>query len=198
MNVYGYRIINDNPKFPGLLVAYIPRHREGFIDLAALEAPSLLLCHAHDQLHVNSLSKELRKKPPGSLAILFLGQRFNKPEGATEFVHCLSYSVETPCDDPQIRDWFENLVAVAKRQTGWRAEEMEGFWRIVDQDHPETLLAWYLVQLAKERGVVIDGSALPDDFNTIAASEFSRYGGAGLLELAAAKTLLMKIYRRTA
>ena len=60
----------------------------------------------------------------------------------------------------------------------------------------KTLLAWYLVELARSRGAAVDPAALPVDFEAAAKEEFGKYGGQGKLDLGRTKAILAEPYRR--
>lgn len=170
-------------------------------DLLRLELPGLLICHADGQRQVEELcaAREKTQALAKGLAILFLGtEPFDRPQGiTTSRVHCLSYGILSPCADTRRREQFLALVREGERRIVWREDEMSTLWATVEQEPlPETLLAWYLVEVARSRGTDLDPGTLSADFEVTAGEEFRKYGGQGKLDLAQTKAILAKAYSR--
>lgn len=92
------------------------------------------------------------------------------PDGAnSDFFHCLSYGITTPCESDLIKTRFNELTKQVERLPDWSNVDMRRLWEIVDPPYPEHLIAWHLLLVAKERGVTIE---VPSDLLCRAKQEF--------------------------
>lgn len=122
------------------------------------EFPCLILLHPNTEEDIANLYNKHKDEINGSqAAVLVLSTDVYKPpRGAnSDFFHCLSYGILTPCKNDLIRTRFNKLIEQVERLSDWSNVDMRSLWEIVDPPYPEYLVAWYLLLVARGQDVTI-------------------------------------------
>ena len=149
MNIYGERI---SEKFNDM---------KGIINYDWSNAPGpscLILLHPTTEKDISTLyDKHKEAVNNRQTAVLVLSTSvFLPPAGAnSDFFHCLSYGIPTPCENKLIRSRFSELINRVKAMKDWSSVNMRHLWETVDPPYPEHLVAWYLLLVARGQGVTI-------------------------------------------
>ena len=151
MNIYGERI---NVKFNNCMKDIIKYDWTN-----APNPPCLILLHPSIEQNILDLyNKHKDAINNRQAAVLVVSTSVCEPPvGAnSDFFHCLSYGIPNTCENDLIKTRFNKLIEQVRQLTDWSNVDMRRLWEKIDPPYPEHLVAWYLLLIAKERGVKVE------------------------------------------